>query len=148
MDRKTIDPGFASIVRPEDYAHETVFIEGAQVGAAMAANLLAEGSGTIPSPGLRIHASDLEQRDHRVVVGLTQRTDLNRQSHASRETRCRVGCTKCARASRGSSSRRNGGISAKDGSPARGRSRMRMSGSLLGTYPAVSGAGNAEVQST
>src|SRR5207249_2934677 len=144
MDCETVDPALASIARAQDHTRESVSIEGAQVRAAIAAKLFAEGSRAVPSLRLWIQARDLEQCDHRLVVGSKKRTDLNRHGHASLEIRCRVGCTKCSRASRGNSSRRNGGISADERSPARGTSRMRMCGSRLGMYPAVSGAGNSE----
>src|SRR5712691_11423095 len=126
MDREAVDPGLARIVRAEDNADESVSIEGAQVRAAIPAELFGERTGAVPSRGLRIQTANPEQRNHRVVVGWSQPTDSNRHRHASREMRCRVGCTKCSRASRGSWSRRNGGMSGTEARPARGRSLIRM----------------------
>src|SRR5213083_3065920 len=54
MDREAVDPGLARVVRPQDRAHESPFIEGAQVCAAVPAQLFGEHPRAVPSLGLRV----------------------------------------------------------------------------------------------
>src|SRR5437867_8685541 len=64
MDRETVDPGLARIVRPQDHTHESAFLEGAEVRAAIAAELFPEGARAVPALRLWIQPTDLEQCDH------------------------------------------------------------------------------------